>query len=369
MSGSPDQGTVLHFEHDWVVGERIAGGGFASVYEVDSEGTAGAAKFIPKDPGAKRELLFADDLGSARNVVPVIGSGETEDHWVIVMPRAEQSLRQWLDRLDGPADLEAGLRVIEDMATALGDIDGRVAHRDVKPENVLFLDGAWCLSDFGISRYVEATTSQDTRKFALTYAYAAPERWRFIRATTATDVYSLGIVAFETLAGRRPFLGPTEDAYREQHLDESPPRLADAPPLLSALVDECMFKGPEARPTPANILLRVEQARKTPPSPGLKRLQEAHSSAVARHAETALQQSHARSDSERRAELFEAAEVGFQRLATELAAEIEGAAPSASTSHRSVPAWSISLGQATLTLSRAKQAPRAPGSGERRRSR
>lgn len=360
MSATPLQGTVLHFQRDWVVGEHIGGGGFANVYEVESNGAAGAAKFIPKDPGAQRELLFADDLGSARNVVPVIDSGETEGYWVTVMPRAKESLRQWLNDLIGPADFDDGLSVIEDIATALADLDGRVTHRDVKPENILFLDGAWCLSDFGISRYVEATTSQDTRKFALSYAYAAPERWRFVRATTATDVYSLGIIAFELFAGRRPFTGPTEDSYREQHLHESPPRLEGVPPLLSALVDECMFKGPEARPTPANILVRVEQARTTPASPGLKRLQEAHASAVARNAETALQQSHAQSDSERRGELFEAAEASFQRLVAVLAAAIEGNAPSASASQAGARAWSISLGQGTLTLLRPKQASRDP---------
>src|SRR5699024_7455063 len=94
-----------------------------------------------------------------------------------------------------------------DIATTLTDLDGSVVHRDLKPENVLYLDGHWCLADFGIARYAEATTSPDTRKFALSPLYAAPERWKGERATTATDIYSLGVIAYELLSGEVPFTG------------------------------------------------------------------------------------------------------------------------------------------------------------------
>ena len=89
-----------------------------------------------------------------------------------------------------------------------------MVHRDLKPENVLFLDGHWCVADFGISRYAEASTAPDTRKYALTPAYAAPERWRNEHATSATDVYSLGVIAFELLTGARPFPGPDLGYFR-----------------------------------------------------------------------------------------------------------------------------------------------------------
>ena len=316
---------TLHFNRRWVLGDRIAGGGFGTVYEADSGGVAGAAKFIPKDPGAQRELLFADHLGSARNVVQVIDSGETETHWVIIMPRAEQSLRTWLEHVPSasPADLEQGLSVIEDIATALADLEGRVVHRDLKPENVLLLGGHWCLSDFGISRYAEATTSLDTRKFALTYAYAAPERWRFERAAAASDIYSLGVLAFELLSGERPFLGPTEADYREQHLHAPPPRLEGVPPLLAALVEECMLKAPGARPTPAQFVVRLERVRSAPASSGLKSLEEANRSAVSRRTKTELEESHARSEAERRGDLFAAAELSYQGLVAQLAEALE----------------------------------------------
>ena len=81
---------------------------------------------------------------------------------------------------------------------------GRVVHRDIKPANILLLDIRWCLADFGISRYAEATTISDTRKFNLTPAYAAPEQWRHATVTNATDGYAFGVVAYELFASKRP---------------------------------------------------------------------------------------------------------------------------------------------------------------------
>jgi serine/threonine-protein kinase len=351
---------TLSFERTWVIGEPIAGGGFGMVYEACSEDILGAAKFIPKDPGAERELLFADDLGAARNVVPVIDSGETETHWVLIMPRAERSLRAELElrsseRLASSSELEQGVSVLTDIVTALADLQDRVVHRDLKPENVLLLAGHWCLSDFGISRYVEATTSPDTRKFALTYAYAAPERWRFERATASSDIYSLGIVAFEIFSGERPFLGTTEDALREQHLHGTPPTLTGVPPLLAALVGECLLKAPEARPTASQLLARLERVQAPPASSGLERLQEANRSAVNRRTTLESEQSQARSAAERRRDLFGAAELSHQGLVAQLAEALEAAAPAGDVPRGAVPAWSLRLGDASLSVSRPKQ--------------
>ena len=161
----------LKLGQEWTLGKRIDGGGFGEVYAATSPDCASAvAKMVPKAPGAQRELLFAD-LGDARNVVPIIDSGETKDSWVLVMPRAEKSLRQHLDDAAGPLGVPDAVEVLSDVALALADLDGRVVHRDLKPENVLLLGGNWCLADFGISRYAEATTAPDTRKHAMSWPY------------------------------------------------------------------------------------------------------------------------------------------------------------------------------------------------------
>jgi len=164
------------------------------------------AKFVPKVPEAQRELLFVD-LGEARNVVPIVDSGEHGDEYVLVMPRAEKALR---DHIEGGGLTEAeAVAALSDIAGALDDLDGRVVHRDLKPENVLLLNGRWCLADFGISRYAEATTAPDTRKYAMTAPYAAPEQWQFERATAATDIYALGVIGYEMLVG-----GPRSSVHR-----------------------------------------------------------------------------------------------------------------------------------------------------------
>jgi eukaryotic-like serine/threonine-protein kinase len=244
-----------------MLGEQIGRGGFGQVYVATgvTDGSVAVVKLVPKEPGAERELLFID-LSGVRNVVPIIDSGETTDHYVLVMPRAEKSLRRHLEDAGGRLDVAAAVAVLTDIATALADLDGRVVHRDLKPENVLFLGDRWCLADFGISRYAEATTAPDTQKYALSPPYAAPERWRNERATIATDVYALGVMAYEMLAGSRPFSGPNRHDFRDQHLHHDPASLECVPTVLAALVEECLYKAPETRPRPSNIAARLGRA-------------------------------------------------------------------------------------------------------------
>ena len=112
--------------------------------------------------------------------------------------------------------------------------------------------------------------------------YAAPERWRGEHATFATDVYSFGVIAYQLLCGMLPFPGPSTEDLRDQHLHID----ADVPdylaPGLRSLLTECLYKAPEARPRPANLLARLETAPTDPSSPAAQRLQEANFAAVRR---------------------------------------------------------------------------------------
>ncbi len=147
------------FSRRWEIGAQLGAGGFGRVFvATGDDGTAAAAKFVPKAPGAERELLFVQ-LDNVRNVVPVIDYGEMGDAWVLVMPRADRSLRDELTGAGGRVSLDGTVAVLRDVADALADMDGRAVHRDLKPENILLLHGAWCRGDFGISRYAEASTA------------------------------------------------------------------------------------------------------------------------------------------------------------------------------------------------------------------
>jgi serine/threonine-protein kinase len=137
---------------------------------------------------------------------------------------------------------------------------------------VLFLEGKWCLADFGISRYAEATTAVDTRKYSKTPAYAAPEQWNEERATSATDVYAFGVMAYEITAGQRPFRGPEVHDFREQHRTATPERLVLGTNRLRNIVEECLSKVPAQRPGPANLLARLQKAREEPKSQAVSRL-------------------------------------------------------------------------------------------------
>jgi hypothetical protein len=107
----PSEGRqIVKLTKDWEIGQQIGAGGFGAVMLATCGDQQAVAKFIPKAPGADRELLFVD-LGSARHVVPIIDHGETDDSWVLVMPRAEKSLRQHLDD-EGPVLSANAVRTI-----------------------------------------------------------------------------------------------------------------------------------------------------------------------------------------------------------------------------------------------------------------
>ncbi|KXK58066.1 hypothetical protein AWW66_32040 [Micromonospora rosaria] len=341
---------------EWTLGERIGQGGYGMVLEARSDQVPNAvAKLVPKGPGAERELLFVD-LAGVRNVVPIIDNGEMQDNWVLIMPRAERSLREHITSVQGRLPLAEALAILADIATALSGLQGRVVHRDLKPENVLLLDGKWCLADFGISRYAEASTATDTRKYSMSRPYASPEQWRGIRATSATDIYALGVIGYELLAGNRPFQGPESHDFRDQHLHQNPEPLSGVPLPVVALIDECLYKGPEARPTPSNVLARLKRAAEATPSAGLAQLQQANLAEVNRIRNEERAASEARSEQERKGDLAQSSNRSLIRMMDYLKDSILANAPAAACSENipktrpSPEGWVIRLNEARLAF-------------------
>lgn len=343
--------TVITLKRTWQLGKPLASGGFAKVFEAAADdGKAVVVKLIRREPGAARELLF-ESLSGLPNILPILDTGDWEDHYVLVMPRAEKSLRQHLKEAGGKLGFREAVVVLADIAEALASLKAGVVHRDLKPENVLLYKGHWCLADFGIARYAEATTAPDTRKYAMTPCYAAPEQWRGERATNATDVYAFGVMAFELLQGMHPFTGPD---FREQHLDQTPPAISGCPPPLVSLVNECLFKAPAARPAPVNILARLRASQKQP-SPAAARLQAVNKAVVEKQGEEAAKISARQSREDHRRELFRAAEQSFNQILEAIRERILEEAPATNVATDS--GLILRLGPGVLVIEPVQTAP------------
>lgn len=253
----------------WELGEVIGSGGDGEVYRATSEAHRGnyVIKLIPKRDVAFRELRIAEHLRGKPNIIPVLDSGETDDktHYALLMPEAEGSLRKFIEEVRRPTPPVLALPILINIAYGLvvsasarvpGQQEKGVVHRDLKPENVLFWNGEWCLSDFGIARYIDELTAMGSRRYRMTPHYAAPEQWRGETATAKTDVYASGIIAYELLIGSRPFTGPE---LRQQHLDDDVPPMPGVPPSLANLVNQCLYKHPGARPSPEALVQLLER--------------------------------------------------------------------------------------------------------------
>ena len=313
----------------------------------DDCGETAVVKLIPKLPGAQREQMFVD-LHNIPNVIPILDYGETNGYWALAMTRAQRSLRDLIDEKGGRISVKSAMSIMIDIAETLGAMADRVVHRDIKPENILLLDGRWCLADFGISRYAEAATAPDTLKYSLSPPYAAPEQWRAERASSASDVYAFGVVAYELLSGRTPFPGPELHDSRQQHLHANPEPIPDAPLKLQSLVDECLYKNPQARPSPLSLTERINMNQQVVTDAD-NRLQRANAVVVNRNAEDARQQSIAKSAAERRLELHGSATNSLNQLVGSLDERIRSNA-SATEITDPIQRWSWSLNGAGLIV-------------------
>ena len=321
--------TVKLEQHVWEVGDKLGAGGYGSVREARREGIERAvAKFVSIKPGAQRELL----IGASTNlphVVPVLDSGEHDDMYVLIMPRAEYSLRQYIT--DNDLYLEEKVAILSDVAQGLKEIQqAGLVHRDLKPENVLYTDGVWQLCDFGIARYRDAST----RKFSFTAPYASPEQWRNERATPSTDIYAFGVMAYELLEGHLPFQANTVEDLREMHLHAAPPDLSIEVPRLQVMVEQCLYKAAEARPTADWVLQQLAHAADAPASPGVQQLQQVSQQYSALRSQAFAEDEQRKMLLERRKELFQDACQSFEHLRATVQNTIVDNAPLAKTEER-----------------------------------
>ncbi|GGL25954.1 serine/threonine-protein kinase [Nocardia jinanensis] len=182
-----------------------------------------------------------------------------------------EPLNTVLNRL-GRLSVAQGLDLLEQTGRALqvAHLAG-VVHRDVKPGNILVTPtGQVKITDFGIAKAVDASPVTKTGMVMGTAQYIAPEQAVGEDATAASDVYSLGVVGYEALAGQRPFTGDGALTVAMKHVRDLPPPMpADLPPNVRELVEITLAKDPSQRYTDggefAEAVAAVRSGRRPPP--------------------------------------------------------------------------------------------------------
>ncbi|MBX6358219.1 MAG: serine/threonine protein kinase, partial [Micromonosporaceae bacterium] len=239
--------------------ERIGGGGMGDVWRGTDEvlGRTVAVKVLL--PALLDEPGFAERFrGEARTmasinhpgVVDVYDYGTDDGTAYLVMEYVEgDALATTLGRV-GRLTPGRTMALVAQAADALHAAHEKgIVHRDVKPGNLLVRpNGTLVLTDFGIARSAQVGQLTAAGTVLGTASYVSPEQAAGGVATPASDVYALGVVAYQCLAGRRPFEGDTPFEIAMKHVREAPPPLpADTPANVRAIVERAMAKDPPAR--------------------------------------------------------------------------------------------------------------------------
>ena len=243
--------------------ERIAAGGMGEVWAaIDNVlGRAVAVKLL--HPALSQESDFAERFrAEARhtaslhhpNIATVFDYGEDDGTAYLVMELVVgQPLSQIIaDR--APLSAQETASILVQAATALEAAhQGGVIHRDIKPANILITpDGTAKLTDFGIARAIDAAPLTQTGQVLGTAQYLSPEQALGRSATASSDIYSLGVVGYEMLTGKRPFDSGTAVATALAHVNQAPPPLpVTIPTGVRDVIGAALAKDPADRPASA----------------------------------------------------------------------------------------------------------------------
>lgn len=262
----------LTFGGRYELQSRIAIGGMGEVWQATDLviGRTVAIKILKDeylgDPGFlerfRAEARHAA-LVNHEGIANVYDYGEEEGSAYLVMELVPgEALSTILER-EHVLSSDRTLDIVAQTAAALHAAHAAgLVHRDIKPGNLLITpDGRVKITDFGIARIADQVPLTATGQVMGTVQYLSPEQASGHPASPTTDIYSLGIVAYECLAGRRPFTGESQVAIAMAQINEAPPELpATVAEPVRNLVFACIAKNPSDRPASAAHLARAAQA-------------------------------------------------------------------------------------------------------------
>lgn len=242
-------------KNEWNVDENTTlgpPGGFGTVFiGYDNNGKEVAVKKIKdnRSNSASREIRIAKEFINSdfQNIMNIFDYGIDSINGgnYIVMEKAEYDLFQFINEC-GSLDQDNAIVIINNILNGLSEAK-ELVHRDLKPRNILFISGNWKITDFGIAKFINESTSINTLKAFLSIQYASPEQCKLQTATKKSDIYSLGCIAYYILTGNPPFQGDF-DEIKEQHISASPINLEIINQSLSSLLLMMLRKPPNTRP-------------------------------------------------------------------------------------------------------------------------
>ncbi|MXM63246.1 protein kinase [Streptomyces sp. HUCO-GS316] len=262
----------------YLLEEPLGRGATGTVWRARQRETAGAEAAVPGQPGEtvaikvlKEELASDPDIVmrflrersvllrlTHPNIVRVRDLVVEGDLLALVMDLVEgPDLHRYL-RENGPFTPVGASLLTAQIADALAasHTDG-VVHRDLKPANVLLRQNGGemhpMLTDFGIARLADSPGLTRTHEFVGTPAYVAPESAEGRPQTSAVDIYGAGILMYELVTGRPPFGGGSALEVLHQHLSAEPRRPSTVPDPLWTVIERCLRKNPEERPSAENL--------------------------------------------------------------------------------------------------------------------
>ncbi len=242
--------------------EEIARGGMGCVYKAEDKelDITVALKMIRPTYSSnprfiqsfKKEILLARSV-SHDNVVRIHDLGEVEDIKFISMDYIKGQDLKDLIHTSGTLSVETTINITKQICDGLNAAHQKnIIHLDLKPRNIMIdHDGNVYIMDFGIARSLEAPEVGPEKKIIGTPAYISPEQAKGGAVDQRSDIYSLGIIIFEMLTGKRPFEADTLEGYIQKHVHEPAPLpshfRANIPQALERIILKCLAKNPENR--------------------------------------------------------------------------------------------------------------------------
>jgi tetratricopeptide (TPR) repeat protein/tRNA A-37 threonylcarbamoyl transferase component Bud32 len=266
----------------YTIERELGSGGMATVYlaeDVKHHRKVAVKVLRPELAAALGADRFHREIEIAANlthphILPLHDSGDADGFLYYVMPHIEgESLRDKLAH-EGELPIGEAVRIIRDVVDALSEAHDRgVVHRDIKPDNILLTKHHALVTDFGVAKAVSEATGAEkltTEGVALgTPSYMSPEQAAADpHIDHRADIYAVGVVAYELLTGRPPFLGTTPQMILSAHMTDTPEPVSkyreSVPPALEQLVMKCLEKKAADRWQSAEELLPQLETLATP---------------------------------------------------------------------------------------------------------